>query len=145
MLTLSHHELDRVTRICRQQLRPPLDYEDIAVGIFIESCENGHDSPSYEFVRNRCRDHLRAHLREHKVLEETRHIPRTSTPPETHVENEILVNHLTSVLSMEEKKIIIYRYINDFTPAAIARKLRLAPERVAEILATAIFKMREFA
>lgn len=145
--TNSYPNLERVTRICRQHLPPHLDYEDIAVGIFVESCENGFDTPSFEFIRNRCYDHIRAHKRELRMLNDQsppQNEPQADTDDIT-IDNSLVVNHLLKILSMEEKKIIIYRFINDFTPAVIARKLKLSPDRVTEILTTAIFKMREFA
>lgn len=134
--------LNRVTRIVRSILPSHFDTESIAMDILVESWSNQIDDPSYSFIRNRCIDELRDRSSESAHLESASHEPRprscVSTP-----EDRDSIEFLTQVLTQPEKKAIYYRFQLELSQAEVAQRMNLAPASVRELVASAVYKMRE--
>lgn len=136
--------LNRVTRIVRSILPSHFDTESIAMDILVESWSNKIDEPSYSFIRNRCIDQFRdlstelSHLK--SASHEARPRPHMSSP-----EDRDSVDFLTQVLTQPEKKAVYYRFQLDLPLTEVAKHMSLTPASIRELVASAVYKMREAA
>lgn len=134
---------ERVLVLVRQLVKPPIDAEDLTMAIIAESWINGCESPSYEFIRNRCYDRMRKLRTERKFLEGYASTRGTEAPSEETLEQNMNeVNNLVKVLDNLERKVIFYRFYMDLSLNDIADRLSLSRNRIREILANAVYKMR---
>ncbi len=135
-------DLRRVHGLVRSFVPPHVDSEDLAVEILIESWSKGHTQPSWSFIRHRCLDNLQAASRELEVMKDkSTHEPEFS--PDDELDQKLLVNALVSVLSPLEKKVVWYRFYMDLSTNDIASRAKLPLTSVRELLAQALFKMKQ--
>lgn len=140
MSELNLATFERVHAMVRRILKPSFDTENLAMEILLESWEKGHEV--HLLVRNRCYDLLRRSQKEKAVMQVPR--PRSNDTDQDPASDQRLdVGQLVRVLNTQERKLIFYRYYLDLSLREIARRHGLDVNKVREILASAIFKMRE--
>ncbi len=137
-------DLDRVIRITKAFLPTEMDYESIAMDTLLESWQNGIEQPSRSFIRNRCWDALRKRRTELTANEGL----SIYSPDETHgalegVDFDNLMTKLVHGLSVDERKVIWYRFYLGSSVAEIAKKMDIGKGKVYIMLAESLFKMRQ--
>ena len=137
-------DLIRVTQLVRRFLPPGVDYENVAMDVVLESWTKGHDIPSRGFVKNRCWDALRKRRTELKANEGL----FIRSPDETQgdlegVDFDNLMTKLVHGLSVDERKVIWYRFYLGSSVAEIAKKMDIGKGKVYIMLAESLFKMRQ--
>jgi len=140
--------LNRVLRTVRSILPAHFDTESIAMDILIESWSKNVPDPAYSFIRHRCLDAARNLRREHEVLTEAAEILRTDSSPGDSIpadDCDMMLNYLTAVLDSQEKQAIFYRFYLDLSTVDISLRMSTNAPRVRELLASAIYKMKEAA
>lgn len=140
--------LNRVLRTVRSILPSHFDTESIAMDILIESWSNQIIDPAYSFIRHRCLDAARSSRREHEVLVEAAEINKSIDSPDDSIpadDRDMMLNYLTSVLDSPERKAIFFRFYLDLSTLDISARMALDPSQVRELLASAIYKMKEAA
>jgi len=136
-------DVTRVIAIAKRYLPQGIDYENIAIDILLESWQNGIEQPARMFIRNRCYDAIRRMKSELQANEGAFRDKKLVYPDLKEVETQDLMDKLTSVLSMMEKKAIWYRYYMDLSVSDIGAKLGVGKNRASVLLTEALFKMRQ--
>lgn len=137
-------DLERVIRITKTFLPTEMDYESIAMDTLLESWQNGIEQPSRGFIKNRCWDALRKRRTELTANEGL----SMYSPDETHsalegVDFDNLMTQLVSSLSVDERKVIWYRFFGGYSVADTAKKLDFSKGKVYVMLTESLFKMRQ--
>lgn len=136
-------ELEKVSRMVRQFLRPDYDREGISAEIICEAIIKGVEHISRKHVRDRCTDVYRRRLVELKANEKIssdRPIPPTA---DVTILREDLVDNLTQVLSVHERKVIFLIFYQGLTPREVAVELKRKEGEIRHTLGNALFKMRQ--
>ncbi len=136
-------DVNRVILIAKHFLPPGVDYENIAIDILMESWQNGIEQPARMFIRNRCYDAMRRMKSELKANEAAFKERPKGYSADKEVETQDLMDKLTSVLNLLEKKAIWYRFYMDLSVLDIGAKLGVGKNRASVLLTEALFKMRQ--
>jgi len=76
-------------------------------------------------------------------LEKFCHAQKTTTEFLSTLVNEDMINHLTAVLTVKERKVIWYRFYRDLTIEEVAKLTELSRDQVSIHLREALYKMRQ--
>lgn len=138
---MTPQDLARVHAIVRRFVPRHFDTEQIAVDVLVESWANGVEIPTYVFIRNRCFDVLRSSQVEQRVMSAQR--PEDSVGPQTDTETNDLVGYFMGVLDNLERRVVYLKFFADKPLAEIASALRRDPKDIREVLAVALYKMKQ--
>jgi DNA-directed RNA polymerase specialized sigma24 family protein len=145
-------ELQRVTKIVKRFCRPPVDTEDLAVGILMQSVYEYNKFPvDYVLIRSRCFDTLRRLRLERdtwrlmdKESTATRLFKAGSRAEDIrNFINEVL-KQLGPRLSRQQTEIIYLHYYKGLEIVKIAEVVRSQPRQIAFILHEAIDIIRQY-
>jgi len=136
-------DVKRVITLAKYFLPAGVDYENIAVDILLESWQNGIEQPARMFIRHRCYDAMRRIKSELKANERAFKERPVGYDGGDEVETQDLMDKLTHVLTILEKKAIWYRYYMDLSVSDIGVKLGVGKNKASVLLKEALFKMRQ--
>ena len=136
-------DLVHVTQLVRRFLPPGVDYENVAMDVVLASWTTGHDIPSRGFVKNRCWDALRKRRTELEANEGRSLQSQSSPDGSDEVDFNNLMTKLVKDLSVEERKIIWYKFWPGLKVPEIAKRLGLGKARTYQLLNEALYKMRQ--
>lgn len=139
---LQIQHLRTITKTVRKILADNFDYEDIAVGIFIECLEKGV-MPSHTVVKRRCLDALRKRYNE-VAYREGLPEPLTSRDEGLQaIDNIDQIERLMAGLTNSERMIVFYRFFIGDSVKEIAEIVKLPVSIVYQRLREALYKMRQ--
>lgn len=137
---MNQFSINRVNHQVRRILPRHLDAENVAIEIIFESWMNNVEAPSVNFIRHRCYDAMRKSLIDTRT---SRRFPRSLVTRDIPPDDSDHISKLMRSLSLDERKIIWYRFYQGLSRSEIASKLKLSVNVVREVLIAALFKMRQ--
>lgn len=140
---LTETNLTLVRRVVHRTLPPSCDRESVIQDIVCEAITRNLPCVNALHVRRRCIDVIRKIKREKRALESFCHAQKRTTEFLSTLVNEDMINHLTEVLSVKERKVIWYRFYRDLTIEEVAKLTELSREQVSTHLREALYKMRQ--
>lgn len=134
-------EFTRAHGIVKRFLPASYDTENITMEVLLESWKNAVFRPSRAFIQNRCIDSIRVQNRERAFRQDLQRQPQWHTPKG--VERKDQVEVLVGVLTPLERQLIWFRFYAGLSVRETSKETGMPVVKVRELLAGALFKMRE--
>lgn len=140
---LTEENIALVRRVVHRTLPQSCDRESIVQDIICEAIAKKLPRVNTIHVRRRCIDVIRRVKREARALERFCRAQTMTTEFLSTLVNEDMINHLTAVLTVKERKVIWYRFYRDLTIEEVSKVTELPREQVSTHLREALYKMSQ--
>lgn len=140
---LNKENVQMVRRVVARSLPPDCDREAVVAEIMFEALKNKVPYVSAKHAARRCIDFLRRLTIERRGNEGYLRAKPKSTYIDKDIENADLVDVLTSVLTVEEKKMVWYFYIKELTKREISTLTGISTAKVSRCIEGGLYKMKQ--
>lgn len=134
---------EKILLLCKRFLRPPVDAENVAAEIVLESWKKGKDA-GYLYIKSRCYDELRRFRKEETFRRSLQVKQERCELEEVGDVSSYFESSIRKVLlSRDETNVLYLKFYKELTHEEIGRSLGLPQYKVSLLISTMLEKMRE--